>query len=189
MDSYSERLFSNVPSKKNRSIFRRKKTQNFSNGKHQALDVFSTWIGWDLSLIKQMYFCLLPREHWNYLKYVMKLQLESCNKRRFQHLARSHQTVAQTHQLQFILLRLYSANKRDNTVTKNSIAFKNERKSHVCASGFLFILIHNVNVPPDSVSNTSRKLWDFMSFGSIKKYHPERVQKELSKDMDTATHW
>lgn len=62
---------------------------------------------------------------------------KNCSRSSFQHLALSHQTGAQTHQLQFILLRLYSANKRDNRVTKNSIAFKNERKSHVCASGFL----------------------------------------------------
>lgn len=101
-----------------------------------------------------MYFCLLPREHWNYLKYVMKLQLKNCSKRHFRHLALS-QTAAQTHQLQFILLRLYSANKRDNTVTKNSIAFKNEIKSHICASGF--ILMNTVNLPPDSLNGTTRK--------------------------------
>lgn len=97
-----------------------------------TLNVFSAWIGQVFSLIKQIYFCLLPREHWNYLKYVMKLQLKSCSERHFQHLAVSQQTAAQTHQLQFILLRLYSANKRNNTVTKNSIAFKWKKKSHLC---------------------------------------------------------
>lgn len=123
-----------------------------------------------------MYFCLLAREHWNYLKYVMKLQLESCSKRHFQRLAGSHQTVAQTHQLQFILLRLYSANKRDNTVTKNSIAFKNERKSHTCASGFLLILIHIVNWPPDSVSYDN-----LCNLGQLKNTILKECRKSLAK--------
>lgn len=154
MDSYSVRLFSNVPSKKNRNTFRKKKNRSLQMESTRLWMCFQ--LGWVLSLITQMYFCLLPREHWNYLKYVMKLQLKNCSKRHFQHLALSHQTVAQTHQLQFILLRLYSANKRDNRVTKNSIAFKNERKSHVCASRFLCILISNVNFPPDAVNKTTR---------------------------------
>lgn len=34
----------------------------------------------------------------------------------------------------------------------------NERKSHVCASGFWFILINNVDLPPDSVDNTARNV-------------------------------
>lgn len=98
----------------------------------------------------------------------MKLQLKNCSKRHFQHLVLSHQTVAQTHQLQFILLRLYSANKRDNTVTKISIAFKNARKSHVCASGFLFILINNVNLPSDSVNTTTRRYDTLRNSGQLK---------------------
>lgn len=104
---------------------------------------------------KQLYFNLLPREHWNCLKHVMKLQLnrtavKSCC------LAVSHQTGAQTHQLQFILLRLYSANKRDNTVTQNSIAFTDERKSHVCALHFnSFQLIMRICLL--TLNNTARK--------------------------------
>lgn len=34
----------------------------------------------------------------------------------------------------------------------------NGRKSHVCASGFWFILINNVDLPPDSVDKTARNV-------------------------------
>lgn len=43
-----------------------------------------------------------------------------------------------------------------------------KKKSHVCASGILFILMNNVNLPPGSVNSTTGKYNTSRNSGQIK---------------------